>query len=227
MSRGKDICNELKAVRRRIAEENGIELEIPECHHQGPCPGTCPRCEQEVRILERELAKRIKMGKVATVAGLALALGAPAAVQAQQETEPSRPEVRKPQQKLYPVQGTIIDAKTKEPLPFCNVTVLPMEDKARLTTPKVATTDFDGIFKMELPEGNYTMRIAFVGYKPIEKQLKVTAKNDTIDVGMEMTATVLGEAQVIICGMDYNPIIEIDNNATNTEVQGVPLRVQY
>ena len=30
-SRGKDVCKELKAVRKRIAEENGIELEIPEC----------------------------------------------------------------------------------------------------------------------------------------------------------------------------------------------------
>ena len=228
MSRGKDICNELKKVRRKIAEENGIALEIPECTHQGPCPGTCPRCEQEVRILERELAKRITMGKVATVAGLTLALAAPAAVQAQQEPEHSRPEVRKPQQKLYPVQGTIIDAKTKEPLPFCNVTVVPMEDKAQLTTPKMATTDFDGIFKMELPEGNYTMRIAFVGYKPIEKPLKVTAKNDTIDVGMEMTATVLGEAEMIICGMYYSPIIEIGpEGAMNTEIQGVPLRIQY
>lgn len=227
MNRGKDICNELKAVRRRIADENGIELEIPECHHNGPCPGTCPRCEQEVRILERELARRISMGKVATVAGLALALGAPAAVQAQQEPERSRPEVRKPQQKLYPVQGTIVDAKTKEPMPFCNVNITPMEENAQLVTPKIAATDFDGIFKMELPEGDYTMRIASVGYKPIEMPLKVTAKNDTIDIGMEMTGTVIGEVKVIICGMDYNPIIEFDNNATNTEMQGVPLRVQY
>lgn len=214
-------------MRRRIADENGIELEIPECHHNGPCPGTCPRCEQEVRILERELARRISMGKVATVAGLALALGAPAAVQAQQEPERSRPEVRKPQQKLYPVQGTIVDAKTKEPMPFCNVNITPMEENAQLVTPKIAATDFDGIFKMELPEGDYTMRIASVGYKPIEMPLKVTAKNDTIDIGMEMTGTVIGEVKVIICGMDYNPIIEFDNNATNTEMQGVPLRVQY
>ena len=74
MNRGKYICKELKAVRRRIAEENDIPLEIPECNYQGPCRGTCPRCEAEVQYLEKSLAHKLKLGKVATVAGLALGL---------------------------------------------------------------------------------------------------------------------------------------------------------
>ncbi len=74
MNRGKVICKELKAVRKRIAEENNIPLEIKECTYEGPCRGTCPRCEAEVRYLENSLAHRLKMGKVATVAGLALGL---------------------------------------------------------------------------------------------------------------------------------------------------------
>ena len=74
MSRGKRICAELKQIRRTIAEENGIPLEIPECTYQGECRGTCPRCESEVRYLERELMQRIKMGRVATVAGVAVSL---------------------------------------------------------------------------------------------------------------------------------------------------------
>ena len=74
MKRGKYICKELKAVRRKIAEENDIPLEIKECTYQGPCRGTCPRCEAEVRYLENSLAHRLKMGKVATIAGLTLGL---------------------------------------------------------------------------------------------------------------------------------------------------------
>ena len=74
MHRGKVICKELKEVRRRIAEENEIPLEIKECTYDGPCRGTCPRCEAEVCYLERELARRLAMGKVATVAGLTLGL---------------------------------------------------------------------------------------------------------------------------------------------------------
>lgn len=76
MHRGKDICKQLKEVRRRIADENDIPLEIKECTYEGPCRGTCPRCEAEVRYLESELERRIRLGRVATVAGLALSLAA-------------------------------------------------------------------------------------------------------------------------------------------------------
>ena len=73
-TRGKNICKELKTIRKRIADENGIPLEIKECTYEGPCRGTCPRCESEVRYLENALAHKIKFGKVATVAGMALGL---------------------------------------------------------------------------------------------------------------------------------------------------------
>ncbi len=74
MTHGKNICNQLKEVRKRIAEENEISLEIEECTYKGECRGTCPRCEAEVRYLENALADRLRIGKVATVAGLALGL---------------------------------------------------------------------------------------------------------------------------------------------------------
>lgn len=76
MRHGKHICRQLKAVRRRIADENGIPLEQRQCTHQGPCSGTCPYCEAETRYLEQALAKRLSLGKAATVAGLSLSLAA-------------------------------------------------------------------------------------------------------------------------------------------------------
>ena len=76
MKRGKQICNQLKAVRQRIADENGIPFSVRECTHKGDCRGTCPRCEAEVRYLEQALAQRISLGKAATVAGLTLSLTA-------------------------------------------------------------------------------------------------------------------------------------------------------
>ena len=74
MARGKQTCKILKEIRKQIAEENDIQLVIEECIYQGDCLGTCPKCEAEVRYLERELEKRQRMGKAAVVAGLSVGL---------------------------------------------------------------------------------------------------------------------------------------------------------
>ena len=69
MARGKQTCKILKEIRKQIAEENDIELVVSECTYQGDCLGTCPKCEAEVRYLERELEKRQRLGKAAVFAG--------------------------------------------------------------------------------------------------------------------------------------------------------------
>ncbi len=74
MSSGKEVCRHLKAIRRDIAEQNGIELCQEECTHKGECMGTCPRCEQEVRYLETKLAERSRLGKAVSVIGIAAGL---------------------------------------------------------------------------------------------------------------------------------------------------------
>ena len=74
MKRGKQTCKILKEIRRQIAAENDIKLTVEECTYQGDCLGTCPKCEAEVRYLERELEKRQRMGKAAVVAGLSVGL---------------------------------------------------------------------------------------------------------------------------------------------------------
>ena len=72
MARGKQTCKILKEIRKQIAAENDIKLVIEECTYQGDCKGTCPKCEAEVRYLERELEKRQRMGKAAIFAGMTL-----------------------------------------------------------------------------------------------------------------------------------------------------------
>jgi hypothetical protein len=96
MKRGKQTCKILKEIRKQIAEENDIKLVIEECTYQGDCLGTCPKCEAEVRYLERELEKRQRLGKAAVVAGLSVGLlGASQVALAQQPdtiTSPNYPE---------------------------------------------------------------------------------------------------------------------------------------
>ncbi len=68
--RGKQRCKILKEIRQRIADANDIEYITSECRHKGDCLGTCPKCEAELRYLERELEKRQRLGKTVVVAGL-------------------------------------------------------------------------------------------------------------------------------------------------------------
>ena len=71
---GKNKCKILKEIRRQIAEQNDIEYVTSECQHKGDCKGTCPKCEAEVRYLEKELEKRQRLGRTVAVVGIAAAL---------------------------------------------------------------------------------------------------------------------------------------------------------
>lgn len=74
VTRGRNICNTLKAIRKQIADANEIEYSPEECHFTGECKGTCPKCEQDVRDLEYELRRRQIAGKAIKVVGIAAGL---------------------------------------------------------------------------------------------------------------------------------------------------------
>ncbi len=67
---GKEKCRILREIRRRIADENDIPFVTEECTHKGNCRGTCPRCESELRYLEKQLERRTALGKTVTLAAL-------------------------------------------------------------------------------------------------------------------------------------------------------------
>lgn len=54
----KDKCQLLKAIRSQIAEQYGLEYHPTECHHQGDCRRTCPRCDAELEDLQRQLEEK-------------------------------------------------------------------------------------------------------------------------------------------------------------------------
>ncbi len=68
--KGKEKCRALKEIRKQIAEKNDIEYVVSECSFQGECKGTCPKCESELRYLERELAIRQNLGKTVAIVGI-------------------------------------------------------------------------------------------------------------------------------------------------------------
>jgi len=74
MTHGRKVCNTLKEIRRQIADKNEIEYATDDCHFEGECKGTCPKCDAEVKYLENELHKRKLLGKTAAIAGISLGI---------------------------------------------------------------------------------------------------------------------------------------------------------
>lgn len=70
--KGKEKCKALKELRAKIAADNDIEYAVSECSHKGECLGTCPKCEAELRYLEKELEKKKKLGEAVAVVGLSI-----------------------------------------------------------------------------------------------------------------------------------------------------------
>ncbi|MBO7101477.1 MAG: carboxypeptidase-like regulatory domain-containing protein [Bacteroidales bacterium] len=223
MTNGKNICNQLKEVRKRIAEENHIPMKIEECTYKGECRGTCPRCEAEVRYLENALADRLRVGKVATVAGLALGLAATNAAEASPAVLPEVPTaVREAVHKddRVKIKGEVVDAKTAEPIPFVYITVI----DSNKDTVMVTYTDFDGLYHIEVPKGDYTLEFKTVGYYKYVLLEDHYVKDRTLPtVKLETSAMVLG---MVIIG-DEHPVIEIGpDGGMNTEVEGVQVKVR-
>ncbi len=167
MENGRHICNELKVLRRRIAEENGIPLETEECTYRGECCGTCPRCDAEVRYLEDALSRRLRMGKAAVVAGVALGLAVSTGVKAQNvaDTIPLKPlatEIPDTGGKVR-VTGVVLNARNKEPEPFVTLTV--EKDGKRVGG---THTDLDGKYVLYLPKGDYKFIISSLGFIRME-----------------------------------------------------------
>ena len=64
MSKGGSTCNRLKFIRKRLAEQNGIEYKVERCPNSDNCKeGTCPFCEKEADDLRAILLDKEKRGE--------------------------------------------------------------------------------------------------------------------------------------------------------------------
>lgn len=248
MTHGKDTCNYLKAIRRNIAQENEIELEIPECTYKGECLGTCPQCEAEVRFLETGLARRSSLGKAATIAGIAVTLASPVAAQVKECDNSHKANTQaatatpnfNPQDTIrlqglaprrtrvpyttYALRGKIIDKKTDEEIPFTNIRVLDKEGKTLVGT----QSDMDGQFAFKtLPQGAAKIQISVMGYHPTEMVLSDDLKNNQpIIIKMECKALVL---EGIMVTEDITPVIDIGAPSISQTIErdGLKVKVIY
>lgn len=114
------------------------------------------------------------------------------------------------------VKGKVIDSKSKEALEFVNVSIRPKGSDQIL---KGATTDLDGVFVVNnLPEGDYTLTVSYIGYKPYEKSFTIGPDQKAVSFKMIPLAEdsqVLGEVQIV--GQKAQMKFDIDKKVFNVD----------
>lgn len=193
----KDICKHLREVRCAVASANDIDYTPAVCTHEGDCAGTCPACERELRYIERQLHRRRAMGRIVTVAGLALGAASFMPMQAQQ-VMPDIPAVQPVQAKLVDaapgdttaviVRGRVIDRETGEPC----VGVSIMLEGTKFGT----ASNLDGNFAMRVPKGG-KLRFSYVGYEDYEYEVTESVDDIEIVITIDEKAVLMGDVAII------------------------------
>ena len=104
------------------------------------------------------------------------------------------------------ITGKVLDAKTKDPLPFSNVVVV--------GTPYGAMTMADGSFFIRnIPEGSYTLRATFMGYEAQEEVDVEVRTYVTTEINFRLLKTVLRAADEVLVTAE-RPMVEVDVPST-------------
>ena len=186
----------MREIRCQVASANEIDYTPAVCTHEGDCAGTCPACERELRYIERQLHRRRAMGKIVTVAGLALGAASFMPMQAQQVV-PDIPAVQPVQAKLVDaapgdttaviVRGRVIDRETGEPC----VGVSVMLKGTILGT----ATNLDGNFAIRVPRGS-KLKFYYVGYENNEYIVEDSVADTEIVIVLDSKPVLMGDVVV-------------------------------
>lgn len=111
------------------------------------------------------------------------------------------------------VKGVIKDKQNNEPL--VGATVFVSENN------KGATADIDGIYKLELPAGTYTMIAQYIGYKTVvEESVNVSEEGEiNLDFLMEWDSQTLGEVSVTAVARRNTEISQVQEQKRSLVVQ--------
>ena len=91
------------------------------------------------------------------------------------------------------VTGKVIDANTKQPIDFANVSI--MQGEALVTG---MVTDDKGEFKLELADGKYSIVVSFMGYTEQRKELAVAGKPVNLGrIALREDTQVLQDVEVV------------------------------
>jgi len=205
MPKGKNTCRILKEIRRQIAEANDIAYVVEECHYRGDCPGTCPKCEAEVKYLEDQLNQRRMLGKAVAVVGVSLGLSLSAAAMpsansqisplAANDTTISVQQIDSLRQNFngrthgkHSILGRIIGS---DGYPLIEAHV------SDTTSNDVEISDVDGFFVFRTDKEDITLKIAFVGCVSKNITIKREEYNQFLNILLEDDENMMGEVLIV------------------------------
>lgn len=92
------------------------------------------------------------------------------------------------------IRGTVKDVVRREPL--IGATVL-LDDNSTKEQSGHAITDMEGRFVINgVADGNYTIHISYVGYKPFSKEISIQGKGISLDVELKEDNQILDEVSI-------------------------------
>ena len=111
------------------------------------------------------------------------------------------------------ISGKVIDSSSNEPVEFATVSVYTAD--STLVTGNITSTD--GSFEIQVPEGEYYVKVQFISYQhETVKDIRVTKKNRKIDLGeifLQEDTKLINE--VVITGEKSEMVIGLDKRTFN------------
>lgn len=94
----------------------------------------------------------------------------------------------------YSLRGKVQDTGTRQGIPYANVLLLAVTDSAQVTG---IISDQEGNFEMpNVSEGDYILKIQYLGYNQVFKNIQITNDLDVGTIGISEEATALNEVVV-------------------------------
>lgn len=85
------------------------------------------------------------------------------------------------------VKGKVVDAETGETLPGASVTY---------ASGKGISTDVNGMFSLDIPNGKRRLTVRYIGYKTVTKDVQVSDGTQDLDISLEADNATLGNVTV-------------------------------
>ncbi|MEE3245566.1 MAG: carboxypeptidase regulatory-like domain-containing protein, partial [Bacteroidota bacterium] len=94
----------------------------------------------------------------------------------------------------YAITGTVTDKDAGIPLEYATVTVTDANDAQDV---EGGITDMDGNFRVEVPQGSYTIKIEYISFQPIILNKTINGDLNLGTVQLEFAASDLDEVTVV------------------------------